>query len=74
MSLYAYVVAFYLIIIGLLWDLFQAIQVFAVPVLLLIISGFMGKKAHLHDFCDCRGSTRRSTSKMENWNNYLEGR
>jgi len=44
MSHYAYVVAFSLIIIGLLWGRFKALHVFAAPVLLLILSGFMGIK------------------------------
>jgi di/tricarboxylate transporter len=44
MSHYAYVVAFSLIIIGLLWGRFKAMHVFAAPVLLLILSGFMGIK------------------------------
>ena len=38
---YAYVVAFLCIVIGLLWGRFKAIHVFAAPVLLLILSGFM---------------------------------
>ncbi len=41
---YAYVVAFLSIVIGLLWGRFKAIHVFAAPVLLLILSGFMGIK------------------------------
>jgi di/tricarboxylate transporter len=44
MSHYAYIVAFSLIIIGLLWGRFKAMHVFAAPVLLLILSGFMGIK------------------------------
>ena len=44
MSHYAYVVAFSLIIIGLLWGRFKAMHVFAAPELLLILSGFMGIK------------------------------
>ncbi len=44
MSHYAYVVAFLCIILGLLWGRFKAMQVFAAPVLLLILSGFMGIK------------------------------
>ena len=44
MSHYAYVVAFLCIILGLLCDRFKAMQVFAAPVLLLILSGFMGIK------------------------------
>ena len=44
MSHYPYVVAFSLIIIGLLWGRFKAMHVFTAPVLLLILSGFMGIK------------------------------
>ena len=44
MSHYAYVVAFSLIIIGLLWGRFKAMHVFVAPVLLLILSGCMGIK------------------------------
>ena len=43
-SHYAYVVAFSLIIIGLLSGRFKAMHVFAAPVMLLILSGFMGIK------------------------------
>jgi len=41
---YAYVVAFLCIVLGLLWGRFKAMHVFAAPVLLLILSGFMGIK------------------------------
>ena len=41
---YAYVVAFLCIVIGLLWGRFKAMHVFAAPVLLLILSGFMSVK------------------------------
>ena len=41
---YAYLIAFSLIIIGLLWGRFKALHLFAAPVLLLILSGFMGIK------------------------------
>ncbi|MDB4177443.1 SLC13 family permease [Schleiferiaceae bacterium] len=44
MSHYFYVVAFSIIIIGLLWGRFNAMHVFAAPVLFLILSGFMGIK------------------------------
>ncbi|MDB2435690.1 SLC13 family permease [Schleiferiaceae bacterium] len=44
LSHYAYVVAFSLIIIGILWGRLKAMHVFAAPVLLLILSGFMGIK------------------------------
>ncbi|MDB3999925.1 SLC13 family permease [Schleiferiaceae bacterium] len=44
LSHYAYVVAFSFIIVGLLWGRFKAMHVFAAPVLLLILSGFMGIK------------------------------
>jgi hypothetical protein len=44
MSHYAYLVAFSLIIIGLLRGRFKAMHVFAAPVLLLILSGFLGIK------------------------------
>jgi hypothetical protein len=33
-----------LIVVGLLWGRFKAMHVFAAPVLLLILSGFMGIK------------------------------
>ena len=39
---YAYVVAFLSIVLGLPWDRFKAMHIFAAPVLLLILSGFMG--------------------------------
>ena len=41
---YAYVVAFLCIVLGLIWGRFKAMHVFAVPVLILILSGFMGIK------------------------------
>ena len=41
---HAYLIAFSLIIIGLLWGRFKAMHLFAAPVLLLILSGFMGIK------------------------------
>jgi hypothetical protein len=41
---HAYLIAFSLTIIGLLWGRFKAMHVFAAPVLLLIPSGFMGIK------------------------------
>lgn len=41
---YAYVVAFLCIVLGLIWGRFKALHVFAVPVLILILSGFMGIK------------------------------
>ena len=44
LSHYAYVVAFLCIVLGLMWGRFKAMHVFAAPVLLLILSGFMGIK------------------------------
>jgi di/tricarboxylate transporter len=44
LSHYAYVVAFLCIVIGLMWGRFKAMHVFAAPVLILILSGFMGIK------------------------------
>ena len=44
MSHYIYVVAFLCIVIGLLWGRFKAMHVFAAPVLILILAGFMGIK------------------------------
>jgi di/tricarboxylate transporter len=48
LSHYIYVVAFFLIIIGLLWGRFKAMHVFAAVVMALILSGFMGIK-HIYD-------------------------
>lgn len=47
LSHYIYVVAFFLIFLGLLWGRFKAMHVFAAVVLCLILSGFMGIK-HLY--------------------------
>ena len=44
LSHYAYVVAFLCIVLGLMWGRFKAMHVFAAPVLMLILSGFMGIK------------------------------
>ena len=44
LSHYAYVVAFLCIVLGLTWGRFKAMHVFAAPVLILILSGFMGIK------------------------------
>jgi di/tricarboxylate transporter len=44
LSHYIYVVAFFCIIIGLLWGRFKAMHVFAAVVMALILSGFMGIK------------------------------
>ena len=44
LSHYAYVVAFLCIVLGLMWGRFKAMHVFAAPVLILILSGFMGIK------------------------------
>ena len=44
LSHYIYVVAFFMIIIGLLWGRFKAMHVFAAVLLALILSGFMGIK------------------------------
>ena len=44
LSHYAFVVAFLCIVLGLMWGRFKAMHVFAVPVLILILSGFMGIK------------------------------
>ena len=41
---YAYLVAFLCIVLGLMWGRFKAMHVFAAPVLILILSGFMGIK------------------------------
>jgi hypothetical protein len=38
---HAYFLAFFCIVTGLLWGRFNAMHVFAAPVLLLILSGFM---------------------------------
>jgi len=43
-SHYAYVVAFLCIVLGLMWGRFKAMHVFAAPLLILILSGFMGIK------------------------------
>jgi len=48
LSHYIYVVAFFLIVIGLLWGRFKAMHVFAAVVMALILSGFMGIK-HIYD-------------------------
>jgi di/tricarboxylate transporter len=47
LSHYIYVVAFFLIVLGLLWGRFKAMHVFAAVVMALILSGFMGIK-HLY--------------------------
>jgi di/tricarboxylate transporter len=47
MSHYVYVVAFFCIVIGLLWGRFKAMHVFGFTVLALLVSGFMGIK-HLY--------------------------
>ena len=44
MSHYVYVVAFFCIVIGLLWGRFKAMHVFGFTVLALLVSGFMGIK------------------------------
>ena len=44
LSHYIYVVAFFLIVVGLLWGRFKAMHVFAAVVMALILSGFMGIK------------------------------
>jgi len=44
LSHYAYVVAFLCIVLGLMWGRFKAMHVFAAPVLILILFGFMGIK------------------------------
>ena len=44
LSHYIYVVAFFLIVLGLLWGRFKAMHVFAAVVMALILSGFMGIK------------------------------
>ncbi len=44
LSHYAYVVAFLCIVLGLMWGRFKAMHVFAAPVLILILSGYMGIK------------------------------
>jgi di/tricarboxylate transporter len=44
LSHYIYVVAFFLIVAGLLWGRFKAMHVFAAVVMALILSGFMGIK------------------------------
>ena len=44
LSHYAYVVAFLCIVLGLMWGRFKAMHVFAAPVLIFILSGFMGIK------------------------------
>jgi di/tricarboxylate transporter len=48
LSHYIYVVAFFLIVAGLLWGRFKAMHVFAAVVMALILSGFMGIK-HIYD-------------------------
>ena len=45
---YAYVIAFSIIVVGLIWGRFKAMHVFAVPVLLLIVTGFMDVN-HIYD-------------------------
>ena len=44
LSHYAYVVTFLCIVLGLMWGRFKAMHVFAAPVLILVLSGFMGIK------------------------------
>ncbi|MDA9908459.1 SLC13 family permease [Schleiferiaceae bacterium] len=44
LSHYIYVVAFFLIVLGILWGRFKAMHVFAAVVMALILSGFMGIK------------------------------
>jgi di/tricarboxylate transporter len=44
LSHYIYAVAFFLIVLGLLWGRFKAMHVFAAVVMALILSGFMGVK------------------------------
>ncbi|MDA8581790.1 SLC13 family permease [Schleiferiaceae bacterium] len=44
LSHYIYVVAFFLIVLGLVWGRFKAMHVFAAVVMALILSGFMGIK------------------------------
>ena len=44
LSHYAYLVAFLCIVLGLMWGRFKAMHVFTAPVLILILSGFMGIK------------------------------
>ena len=41
---HAYLLAFLCIVLGLMWGRFKAMHVFAAPVLILILSGFMGIK------------------------------
>jgi di/tricarboxylate transporter len=48
LSHYIYVVAFFLIVLGLLWGRFKAMHVFAAVVMALILSRFMGIK-HIYD-------------------------
>ena len=43
-SSHAYLLAFFCIVLGLIWGRFKAMYVFAAPVLILILSGFMGIK------------------------------
>jgi len=43
-SSHAYLIAFFLIVAGLLWGRFKAVHVFAAVVMVLILSGFMGIK------------------------------
>ena len=43
-SSHAYLLAFLCIVLGLMWGRFKAMHVFAAPVLILILSGFMGIK------------------------------
>ena len=47
MSHYVYVVAFFCIILGLLWGRFKAMHVFGIVILALVTTGFMGVK-HLY--------------------------
>jgi len=47
MSHYVYVVAFFGIILGLLWGRFKAMHVFGIVIVTLVITGFMGVK-HLY--------------------------
>ena len=43
-SSHAYLLAFLCIVLGLMWGRFKAMHVFAAPVMILILSGFMGIK------------------------------
>ena len=42
LSHYVFVMAFFCIILGLLWGRFKAMHVFGIVVLALVITGFMG--------------------------------